>query len=349
MCWPGVTDAAWPPRARPGRHGRRLYIRAPGGLLTTRQLRTVGEVSRRYAQDLVTITGQQFRLPLDQARQRPEVTARLGAAGLTVAGDPDGASPLFVGSPVAGIARDEIVDGTPALREIRDQPAVLAGLPRAFTTTVSGSPRQDVLHEASDVSFSGVRHPDRGPGFDVRVGAGLLAHPARAGRLGAFVTRAEVPAVWASIANAFGDFGYRRLDRRQRLALLLEDTGPTAGGPAGASGFRRLIEREYLHYGLADGPAPPPAGPRDHTGVHPQRDGRYYIGVSPAAEDAAPLTGLTALADLAEAHGSTRVRITPYQKLIVLDVSPGQVESFCGRLDRIGLTARPGLSRHRCP
>lgn len=137
MCWPGVTDAAWRPRARPGRHGRRLYIRAPGGQLTTRQLRTVGEVSRRYARDFVTITGQQFRLPLDQARERPEVTARLRAAGLTVTVDPDGA----------------------ALREIRDQPAVLAGLPRAFTTTVSGSPRQDVLHEAGDVSFSGVRHP----------------------------------------------------------------------------------------------------------------------------------------------------------------------------------------------
>lgn len=263
-------------------------------------------------------------------------------------GDP-AASPVFVGSPVAGIARDEIVDGTPALREIRDQRAVPAGLPPAFTTTVSGSPRQDVLHEASDVSFSGVRHPDRGPGFDVRVGAGLVAHPARAGRLGAFVTLAEVPAVWAAIVRAFGDFGYRRLDPHQRLALLLEEAGPAAARPPGASGFRRLIEREYLRYGLADGPAPPPAGPRDHTGVHPQRDGRYYIGVSPA-EDAVPrrdLARLPALADLAEAHGSTRVRITPYRKPIVLDISPGQVESFCGGLGRIGLTARPGLSRHR--
>ncbi|HEY2240285.1 MAG TPA: hypothetical protein VGI21_15915 [Streptosporangiaceae bacterium] len=264
--------------------------------------------------------------------------------------DSGAAPPVLVGSPVAGIARDEIVDGTPALRELHDQRALLTGLPPAFTTTVSGSPRQDVLHEASDVSFSGVRHPERGPGFDVRVGAGLVTHPARAGRLGAFVTLAEVPAVWAAIVRAFGDFGYRRLDPRQRLALLLEDAGPAAGHPPGATSFRRLIEREYLHYGLADGPAPPPSGPRDHTGVHPQRDGRYYIGVSPAAEGEAPphdRARLTALADLAGAHGSTRVRLTPYRKPIVLDISPGQVESFCAGLGRIGLTARPGLSRHR--
>ena len=66
--------------------------------------------------------------------------------------------------------------------------------------------------------------------------------------------------------------------------------------------------------------------------MHPQRDGRYYIGVSPGAEDRPPaalapliaLAPLTALADLAEAHGSTRVRISPYQKLIVLDVSPAR-------------------------
>jgi sulfite reductase (ferredoxin) len=351
---PEVSEAGWRRPARPGHRDRRLRIRAAGGQLTTGQLRTVGEVSRRYAHDLVTIAGQQFELPLDRAQQRPEVTARLHAAGLILAAGPE-AAPAFTGSPVAGIAADEIVDGTPALREIRDPRAPRAefrDLPRTFTTTVSGSPRLDVLHEASDVSFSGVRHPERGPGFDVRVGAGLLAHPvpahpphpahpARAGRLGAFVTAAEVPAVWAAIAAAFGDFGYRRLDRRERLALLLADAEAAA---APAAGFRQLIERQYLHYSLADGPAPPPpAGPRDHMGVHPQRDGRYYVGVGPCTAG----WPLTDLADLAEAHGSTRVRITPYQKLIVLDVPPGWVEPFCASLERIGLTARPALSHRR--
>lgn len=379
MSLPEVTEAGWRRPARPGhrdRRDRRLRIRAAGGQLTTGQLRTVGEVSRRYAHDLVTIAGQQFQLPLAQAQQRPEAIARLRAAGLTLAAGPE-AAPAFTGSPVAGIAADEIVDGTPALREIRDRRAPRAefrDLPRTFTTTVSGSPRQDVLHEASDVSFSGVRHPDRGPGFDVRVGACLLAHPSpahpapaypaptlpppahptlaypvRAGRLGAFVTAGEVPVVWAAIAAAFRDFGYRRLDRRERLALLLADADADAAAAADASaaaaaGLRQLIERQYLHYSLADGPAPPPpVGPRDHMGVHPQRDGRYYIGVGPCLGGAP----LTALADLAEAHGSTRVRITPYQKLIVLDVPPGRVEPLCASLERIGLTARPALSHRR--
>lgn len=342
MSLPRVIGADWQPAHQDA--APVLRIHAADGQLTTRQLRTAGEVSRRYARDFVAVTGRQLQLSFIRAQQFSEATALLRAAGLTVARAPDGAAPVFVGSPVAGIAADEIIDGTPALREIRDRQAVRAGfgaLPAAFTTTVSGSSRPDVLHEASDLSFTGVRHPDLGPGFDVQVGAALPRGPIRAGRLGVFVPLGEVPAVWAAIVSAFRDFGYRRLGRREHLTLLTAESQLAAGE---GGGFRRLIEGEYLHHSLADGYAPPaPAGPRDHIGVHAQRDGRCYVGVTPGAGGAL----LVALADLAEAHGSTRVRITPYQKLIVLDIPPSRVESFCGSLERIGLTARPGLSHRR--
>lgn len=329
--------------ARSGRQDRHLRIRIDGGRLTTWRLRTVGEVSRRYARDTVAITGQQhIQMHWIRVQDAPAVLARLRAAGLAAAQASGGASRAFLGSPVAGIAADEIIDGTFALREIRDQWAALEefrGLPRTFKTAISGSPRQDVLHEASDVSFIGVRHPDLGPGFDVRVGCGLSANPMLAGRLGAFAMLDEVPAVWAAVAGAFRDYGYRRLSRHDRMTSLIADWG--------TGKFRHVIETEYLHRSLADGPVPPPpAGPRDHIGVHPQRDGRCYVGVTPTVTRARGTT-LIALADLAEAHGSTRVRTTPYQKLIVLDIPPGRVESFCDGLERIGLTARPGLFRQR--
>jgi sulfite reductase (ferredoxin) len=52
-------------------------------------------------------------------------------------------------------------------------------------------------------------------------------------------------------------------------------------------------------------------------------------------------TLLSKLADVAEDHGSGRVRTTPYQKLLVLDVEPDRVESLVAALDSIGLSARP--------
>jgi sulfite reductase (ferredoxin) len=56
-------------------------------------------------------------------------------------------------------------------------------------------------------------------------------------------------------------------------------------------------------------------------------------------------TLLSQLADVAEAHGSGRVRTTPYQKLLVLDVEPDRVESLVAALDKIGLSARPSYWR----
>jgi sulfite reductase (ferredoxin) len=56
-------------------------------------------------------------------------------------------------------------------------------------------------------------------------------------------------------------------------------------------------------------------------------------------------TKLLELADLVEAHGSSRVRLTPHQKLLVLDVGEPQVEPLVEALNGIGLQARPSLFR----
>jgi sulfite reductase (ferredoxin) len=317
--------------------GLRVWL--DGEQLTTAQLRTVGEVSRRYAQNSADIIGpQSIQLHWVRIEDAPEIFARFEAAGLTASRAGGDTPRTLLGSPVAGIAADEIVDGTPALREIRDRAICreeFPGLPRTFRTAISGSPRLDVFHEVNDVSFVGVRHPELGPGFDVWVGGGLAASPVLAGRLGTFVTVAEVPEVWAAIVGAFRDYGYQRPRGHARLGYLIADWG--------TGRFRHTIETEYLHRRLADGPAPPaPAGPRDHIGVHAQRDGRCYVGITPMASRVSG-TILLALADIAEAHGSVRLCTTPYQKIVILDIPPDRVESLCDSLGCIGLTARPIL------
>jgi sulfite reductase (ferredoxin) len=56
-------------------------------------------------------------------------------------------------------------------------------------------------------------------------------------------------------------------------------------------------------------------------------------------------TQLGKLADIVEAHGSGRIRTTPHQKLVVLDVQADQVDSLVTALDAIGLQARPSAFR----
>jgi sulfite reductase (ferredoxin) len=127
------------------------------------------------------------------------------------------------------------------------------------------------------------------------------------------------------------------LRHKARLKFLLADWG--------VQRFRKVLETEYLKGALADGPAPAPrADSGDHVGVHEQKDGRFYVGVAPLVGRVSG-TKLVELADLAEAHGSTRVRLTPHQKLLVLDVEQAQVELLVAALDGIGLLARPSLFR----
>ncbi len=318
-----------------------LRVRSDGGRLDLAQLRAIAHVSTTYGRDTADITDRQnIQLHWIRVEDVPAIWAALEAVGLTTAEACGDTPRVLLGSPVAGVAADEIIDGTPAIEEVVrtyiGDPS-LSNLPRKFKTAVSGSPSQDVAHEINDVSFVGVVHPELGPGFDVFVGGGLSTNPMFAKRLGAFVTLAEIPEVWHGIIQVFRDYGYRRLRNKARLKFLVADWGPER--------FREVLETEYLGRTLTDGPAPaaPPAR-RDHVGVHRQRDGRFYVGAAPVVGRVSG-TLLAAVADLAEAAGSDQVRLTAQQKLLVLDVAEDAVPTLTEGLGALGLDTAPSEFR----
>ena len=314
-------------------------IRIDGGQLDLAQLRTIARVSTTYARDTADLTDRQnIQLHWVRIEDVPTMWKEIEAVGLRTTQACGDTTRVVVGSPVAGIAADEVIDATPAIRAIVDRyigDKTFSNLPRKYKTCIAWLP--DVPYEANDVAFLGVVHPEHGPGFDLWVGGGLSTNPMLAQRLGAWVPLEEVPEVWVGVTSVFRDYGYRRLRNRARLKFLLADWG--------VARFREVLEKEYLNRKLIDGPPPKlPDHPIDHIGVHPQRDGRYYVGVSPIAGRVSGTT-LAALADIAEAHGSGRIRLTPYQKLLVLDVEKSAVDSLISALREIGLDATPSAWR----
>ena len=312
-----------------------MRVRIDGGALTTEQLRVVGEISRLYARDTADVTDRQnIQYHWIRIEDVPAIWEQLEAVGLSTTEACGDCPRVVLGSPVAGIAAEEIIDGTPAIEEIKRRyigSREFSNLPRKYKTAISGL--QDVAHEVNDISFVGVVHPQHGPGFDLWVGGGLSTNPKIAQRLGAWVPRDEVPEVWAGVTAVFRDYGYRRLRHRARIKFLIADWG--------AARFREVLETEYLHRPLTDGPAPqPPPAPIDHIGVHRQHDGKFYIGVAAAAGRVSGTT-LADVAKVVERTGSTRVRLTPYQKLVVLDVAPPEVDGLVAELNRLGLRADP--------
>mgnify|MGYP002712109023 FL=1 len=317
-----------------------MRVRFDGGICSTEQARAVGELSRDYARSTVDLTDRQnIQFHWVRIEDVPAIWEKLEANGLNT-WDACGDVPrVILGSPVAGIAKDEIVDATPAIREIQKivTDDEFQNLPRKFKTAISGNARQDVVHEINDLAFIGVEHPELGPGFECYVGGGLSTNPMLAQSLGAFVNLEQVPDVWANVVRIFRDYGYRRLRNRARLKFLVKEWG--------VEKFRQILQDDYLGYKLPDGPhAPNNLVDRDHIGVHEQKDGNVYIGVKPTLGH---MSGeqLIALADLAESYGVTDLRFTPFKEVLLLGVKPDVVDKLQADLEEMGLYSKPSEFR----
>lgn len=314
-----------------------MRVRSDGKLLSPATVRALGTIGRDYARDTADVTDRaNIQYHWIRVEDVPTIWEILEEGGLsTIEACGDSPRP-FLGSPVAGVAKDEIIDGSWALDEIFRRyigNPDFSNFPRKFKTAVTGHPGHDVSPETNDVSFVGSVHPEHGPGFDLWVGGGLSTNPMLAKKLGVWIPLAEVPDAWEGVAGIFRDYGYRRLRSRARLKFLVQDWG--------VEKFREVLEKEYLGRELVSLESPAsPVGHRDHVGVHEQQDGKFYVGVAPTAGRVSG-TVLLQLADLMEQHGVAGARLTPYQKIVLLGVDGDRVEDLVAQLDGIGLSARP--------
>lgn len=314
-----------------------LRVRSDGKLLSAATVRALGQIGVDFARDTADVTDREnIQYHWIRIEDVPSIWERLDEAGLHSL-EACGDSPRpFLGSPVAGVAVDEIIDGTSALAEIERRyigNPDFANFPRKFKTALTGHPSHDVAPEINDVSFVGTVHPEHGPGFDLWVGGGLSTNPMLAQKMGVWIPLDEAPDAWEAVASIFRDYGYRRLRSRARLKFLVADWG--------IEKFREVMENEYLGRELVSNPSPEsPVGHRDHIGVHDQKDGRKYVGIAPTAGRVSG-TLLVQLAEVMEEYAVQGARLTPYQKIVLIGVDPTVVDELLDRLDAIGLSGRP--------
>ncbi|WP_433517396.1 nitrite/sulfite reductase [Nonomuraea sp. CA-143628] len=321
-----------------------LRVRIDGGQLSIPQLRVIAEISNEYGRGTADLTDRQnVQLHWIEIESVPDIWARLEAVGLSTTEACGDTPRVILGCPLAGIDTDEVLDATDEIHVLNERfigdPAY-SNLPRKFKSALSGCPSHCTVHEINDVAFVGVELPSGEKGYDLWVGGGLSTNPMFAKRLGVFVRPERVADVWAGVIGIFRDYGYRRLRHRARIKFLVNDWG--------VEKFREVLETEYLKEALPDGPAPqaPRGSRRDHVGVYPQKDGNFYVGFAPKV---GRLDGdkLHVIADLAERHGSGRVRTTVEQKMVILDVAPDQVDSLVAELEANDLQVNPSTFRRQ--
>ncbi len=316
-----------------------VRIRIPNGLLQSHQLRTIADVTEKYARGTADLTVRQnIQLHWVTIEGLPEVLDALWRAGLTTMGSCGDDTRNITGCPLAGVDGDEVFDAS-ALALEANRFFVGNGdfynLPRKFKVCITGCHVWCGYPEINDVGLTAIRREGKDPeiGFSLRVGGGLSADPHLAVRLNAFVRRHQVIPVLKGVAEIFRESEKLRESReRARLKFLFLKHGWTA------ESFQEELERRIgFHLDPAVDERPPNDVYRDHVGVHPQRQAGYsYVG-------AAVLRGrisaqqMRAAAEAASRFASGELRTTNMQNLLIVNVPNRNVEALAAEFNSMGL------------
>ncbi len=313
-----------------------LRLRLPHGVLSSQKMRVLAEIVQQYGDDGCAdiTTRQNLQLRGVRLEDIPGIFERFEQSGLTSIQSGMDNVRNITGSPVAGIAANELIDTQRLVMKVQDMithnsqgnPA-FSNLPRKFNSAIEGS-REDSIHsEINDIAFiPAFQDGEEGSklGFNVIVGGLFSARRCDS----AIPLNAWVPAddtvveVCRAVLSVFRDKGARGNRQQTRLMWLIEAMG--------LKSFRAAVEREMGQF-LA--PAAPKdaiteEGKSDHLGVHSQKQpGMNYVGLH------VPVGHLHAddmfeMARLAEVYGKSEIRLTVEQNVIIPYISDSCLDAF---------------------
>ncbi|HLK32784.1 MAG TPA: nitrite/sulfite reductase, partial [Terriglobales bacterium] len=317
-----------------------VRIRIPNGLLLSHQLRTIADLTRRYARGVADITVRQnIQLHWVTIEDLPEILEALWRCGLNTMGACGDVTRNVTGCPLAGVDGDEICDASPlALEATR----LLAGnadfynLPRKFKISITGCRVWCSYPEINDIGLTAIQRAFGGRseiGFSLRVGGGLSAEPYLAARLNAFVRWNQVLPVIKGIAEIFRDSQELREHReRARLKFLFLRQGWTV------QAFQQeLEERIGFRLDSAVLEEAPQDVYRDHVGIHAQKQPDYcYVGAA-VLRGRITAAQMSQAAELAARFAGGQLRTTGMQNLVIVNVPRSNAHSLAKELDAIGL------------
>jgi len=317
-----------------------VRIRIPNGQLRSQQLRTIADLTQRYAKGIADLTVRQnIQLHWVTIETLPELLEELWNVDLNTTGACGDVTRNVTGCPVAGFDADEICDASPLAIEAS---RMLAGnaefynLPRKFKISITGCRVWCPYPEINDVGLTANTRIVGGKpevGFSLRVAGGLSTEPYLGARLNAFVRWNQVLPVIRGIAELFRDSDVLREHReRARLKFLFLRHGWNA------ETFLKDLERRI---GFQLDPAEPEQPPadvyRDHIGIHAQRQAGYcYVGAS-VLGGRITADQMRAAADLAARFAGGELRTTNMQNLIVVNVPALNATALAQELETIGL------------
>ena len=222
-------------------HSYMLRIAIPYGTLSSRQLRKLAHISRKYDRGYGHFTTRQnLQLHWSQLPDVPDMLLELAEVEMHCLQTSGNCVRNISADHFAAAADDEIEDPR-ILSEILRQWSTLhpefSFLPRKFKIAVSGSAADRAAIQVHDIGIQIVRDDKGEVGYRVLVGGGLGRTPFLGHEVGSFVAKADILAFCEAVMRVYNESGRRDNIHKARIKILVHQIGPEE--------MRKRVEKEF--------------------------------------------------------------------------------------------------------
>ncbi len=351
-------------------HAYMLRIAIPYGTLSSRQLRKLAEISRKYDRGYGHFTTRQnLQLHWIKLEQAPDAIAALAEVDMHSIQTSGNCVRNTTADHFAGAAADEIEDPRVWCEIVRQWSTLhpeFSFLPRKFKIAITGSPNDRAAVRVHDIGLRLLQNDEGEAGFEVIVGGGLGRTPMIGKTLREFLPKDELLAYLEATLRVYNRYGRRDNLFKARIKILVHEIG--------AEKIREEVEAEYAAMkdsvlklapetieAIAREFAPPPLRPKRErvpeiealkledrnfalwlkSNVAPHRVPGHAIvtaslkpaGAPPGDCSAAQMEGV---ADIADAYSFGEIRVSHEQNLVLPHVAIEDLPAVWRALGRLG-------------
>jgi sulfite reductase (NADPH) hemoprotein beta-component len=226
-----------------------LRIAVPYGLLNSRQLRKLAQISRDFDKGYAHIsTRQNVQLNWPRLEEVPDILAELASVQMHAIQTSGNCIRNTTTDQYAGVAPDELEDPRPWCELIRQWSTLhpeFAFLPRKFKIAVCGSTEDRAAIRSHDIGVELRRGDNDEVGFRILAGGGLGRTPVIGSVVCEWLDKEHLLTYLEAILRVYNQNGRRDNKYKARIKILVKAMGVDA--------FRDAVEQEWVH--LKDGPA----------------------------------------------------------------------------------------------
>jgi len=351
-------------------HAYMLRIAIPYGTLSTRMLRQLAAIARKYDRGYGHFTTRQnLQLNWIRLEDAPDALAMLAEVDMHAIQTSGNLIRNVTADHFAGAAADEIEDPRIWCEIVRQWSTLhpeFSFLPRKFKIAITGSPNDRAAVRVHDVGLRLWRNEAGEVGFEVIVGGGLGRTPMIGKTLREFLPKDELLAYLESVLRVYNRYGRRDNLYKSRIKILVHEIG--------AEKMREEVEAEYAAMkgsalklapetieAIAIQFAPPPLPHRSavvpeverlkledrdfalwlKANTNPHRLAGYRIvtaslkpaGAPPGDASSVQMEGV---ADIADAYSQGEVRVSHEQNLVFPHVAIEDLPAVYAALKRLG-------------